>query len=341
MIYLQRVDIMNKKCFGCGVILQTVNKNDLGYVKEENLQKGNLCERCFRIKNYGDYKIVSKSNEEYLKVLNQINKTNDLVVLVIDTFFLSDSLYDLSKVLTNPVLVVLSKRDILPKSIYEEKILKYIEKYNFNVVDKILISSKKNYQFDELYGMLYRYKKSDTVYIVGYTNAGKSTMINKLLYNYSDSITEVTTSFLPSTTLDTIEINLREDLKLVDTPGILENRSLMNEVSGKELKRIIPSKEIKPITYQIKSPQYIIIDNYAVIECNCVTNVTLFFSSSLNITRNYNKIDITNMYVNDMFAKEGQDIVISGLGFIKISKNFNGKIYTKHNLNVYVRDSLI
>lgn len=332
---------MNKKCNGCGVCLQTNNPEEIGYVKEENLVKSNLCERCFRIKNYGDYKMVSKSNEDYLKILNEINKTNDLVVLVIDTFLLSNDLYNLSKIITNPVLIVLSKRDVLPKSIYEQKILDYVERFNFNIVDKILISSNKNYQFDELFSMLHQYKKSDKVYIVGYTNAGKSTMINKLLYNYSDNNTEITTSFLPSTTLDTIEINLDTELTLVDTPGILESRSLINEVSGNDLKRIIPNKQIKPITYQIKQKQYIIIDDFVIVECMDATNVTLFFSGNLNIKRLYDKVNINDMYKNSFFVKTGEDLVVAGLGFIKVSKTFNVNIYTKHDINVYTRDSLI
>lgn len=332
---------MNKKCNGCGVILQTVNPEELGYVKEKNLEKSNLCERCFRIKNYGDYKIVSKSNDEYLKILTEINKTNDLVVLVIDTFFINDDLYNLSKILTNPVLIVLSKRDILPKSIYEEKLLDYMDKYNFNVVDKILISSNKNYHFDEFLMMLHKYKKSNKVYIVGYTNAGKSTLINKLLYNYSNNNTEITTSFLPSTTLDTLEITLDDSLVLVDTPGILESNSLINQVSGHDLKRIVPNKELKPITYQIKQRQYIMVDEFAIIECMEPTNITLFFSSNLNIKRIFNNINIDNMYQNNLCVKDGMDIVIAGLGFIKVSKMANINIYTKHNINVYKRDSLI
>lgn len=332
---------MNKKCCGCGAVLQTVDDNAIGFIKEANLEKSSLCERCFRIKNYGDYKVVSKSNEDYLKILNEINNTNELVVLVIDTFFMNNDLYNLSKILTNPVLIVLSKRDILPKSIYEQKILDYIDCYNFNVVDKILVSSAKNYNFDELLLMLHKYKKSEKVYIVGYTNAGKSTLINKLLYNYSDKDVVITTSFLPSTTLDTLEIKLDDSLTLIDTPGILEEKSLINVISGKELKRVVPSKEIKPITYQIKTKQYIIIDDYAVIECFDATNMTLFFSSNLRIKRMYEKPKLNKWKDSEIFVDFGKDVVLTGLGFIKISKSVKLNVYLKYDINVYTRDSLI
>ena len=63
------------KCIGCGVKLQTNNKDDLGYtIKLEN----NLCERCFRIRNYNDYKFVIKDNNDFINILKDVNTTNDV-----------------------------------------------------------------------------------------------------------------------------------------------------------------------------------------------------------------------------------------------------------------------
>lgn len=70
---------------------------------------------------------------------------------------------------------------------------------------------------------------------------------------------------MPSTTLNTIEINLG-DFILVDTPGFLSEGDISNFVAGDELKKIIPKKEIKPITYQIKGCQTIVVDKYLVVE---------------------------------------------------------------------------
>ena len=47
------------KCIGCGVILQDKFEQKLGYTK--NIE-AKYCERCFRIKNYSDYKLVDKNN---------------------------------------------------------------------------------------------------------------------------------------------------------------------------------------------------------------------------------------------------------------------------------------
>ena len=83
---------MSKKCLGCGAILQTDFIEQEGYTR--NLDN-NLCERCFRINNYGDYKIIVKDNDEFLSILKDINLTKDLVVLVVDLFNINQELLNL------------------------------------------------------------------------------------------------------------------------------------------------------------------------------------------------------------------------------------------------------
>lgn len=341
MISLLKEGIMNKKCTGCGAFLQTTQKEEVGYVKKENLEKSFLCERCFRIRHYGDYKIVIKDNAEYLKILDEVNKTNDLVILVVDVFQISEDLNKIGDLLSNPILLVLSKRDILPKDIYEQKILDYIDRFSLKIVDKILISSNKNYQMDELLNKIYQYKNSNRVYVIGQSNAGKSTLINKLLYNYSDNETVITTSMLPSTTLGTMEIELKKDLTLIDTPGLLDDGNLTNLVTGKELKKIIPSREMKPITYQIKVRQTILIDEYAHLDCFNPTNITLFFSDKLKIERTFERKNHKDLVKKYLDVASGKDIVINGLGFIKVSKDTQMDVYVKDGVSIYIRDSLI
>ena len=218
-------------CMGCGAQLQTIDKEKIGYVT--NIEN-KYCERCFRINNYGDYKIVTKSNEDFINILKDINNTKDLVVLVVDLFNFNN-IETIKKHLTNDILLVLTKRDIFPSGINENKFIEYFKKYNFK--DTIVISSIKNYNFDLLYEKINQYKNSNTVHIVGFTNTGKSTMINKLIYNYSNLEYKLTTSILPSTTLDKINIKLNENLTIIDTPGILLENSIYDKITGKELKK--------------------------------------------------------------------------------------------------------
>lgn len=323
------------KCTGCGIELQSTDKNKLGYTN--NIEKS-LCERCFRIENYGEYKKVTKDNNEYINILKEINKTNNLVVLVLDIFNLTENINIIKENINNDILLVITKRDILPKSIHDEKLIEYIKKYNLKIKDQVVISSYKNYNFDELYEKINKYKKGKDVYVIGFTNAGKSTMINKLIYNYSDNSTKITTSIMPSTTLDKIEINLNENLTIIDTPGLLCEKSFYDILEGKDLKKIIPKKEIKPISYQIKEKQYIVIDKYAIIEAENI-NIVFFMSNSLNIKRLYKKPE-TKLKEQEV-SVDNNDIVISGLGFIKCIGKSNIKIYTYEEIKVTTRENLI
>lgn len=326
---------MDRKCIGCGAVLQHINEFEEGYITKVD---GNLCERCFRIKNYGDYKNVIKDNSTFINILKKINK-EDLVVLVMDLFNLPKNLDLIKDNITNNMLIVLTKRDILPKVIYEEKLLNYVKKYNINFVDTIIVSSNKNYNFDLLIEKIKKHKTTDRVYIVGYTNAGKSTLINKLIYNYSNNIPSITTSMLPSTTLNSIEIKFDDNTTFVDTPGLLNMGSMENYVSIDTLKKINPKVPIKPLTYQVRTKQFIFVDNILKLEL-ANNNITIFMSNSLNIDRFYKDKD-TNLEEHYITINSDEDLVIPGLGFVKFTKHEQVKLSTLKGVEVYTRKSLI
>lgn len=327
------------KCQGCGSILQCENPNLDGYSKKiDNV----LCERCFRIKNYNDYKKVIKTNNDFMPIINNISTTGDLVVLLVDLFSIPKSLDSIINNLNNDILLVLTKRDILPLSIYDERLIEYFNGLSNRIVDTVICSSKKNLNIDEVMDKIYEYKHSNDVYVVGYTNAGKSTMINKILYNYTEKEPMITTSLLPSTTIDAITIEINESLTLIDTPGLLEEGNILELVDANLLKKIVPRKELKPITYQLKDKQSIIVDSVLKIDNEDVNNITLFFSNELEIERSFKKRDlVSDLKMHTLNVDEKEDIVISGLGFIKVMKKGVFHIYTLPGVLVYTRKSFI
>ena len=327
------------RCSGCGVELQEKYKNLLGYTKNLN---NDLCERCFRIRNYNDYKFVVKENSDYINILKDVNNTNDLVVLVVDLFNINYNLEDISKYLNNDILLVLTKRDILPKSCYDKKFIEYFNNYNLNIKDSVIISSLKNYNFDELYNKINNYKKSNNVYVVGFTNSGKSTMINKILYNYSDNNTVITTSNLPSTTIDSIEVRVNDSLTLIDTPGLLDNGDIINYINSNTLKKIIPAKELRPITYQIKDNQTILIEDLVRLDIYSKTSLTIYMANTLEINRYYKDIDnLKSLKKYELLVEDDSDIVFQGLGFIKVTNESKITVYAEEGVRVFVRKNLI
>ena len=326
---------MIKKCIGCGSILQDQDPNQIGFVS--SLEK-DLCERCFKIRHYNQYQTVEKTNQDYIPILKQIASTNDLVLLVVDLWNMSPKLDEILSYFHDHVLLVMTKRDLLPKGLYEQRLLDYMNDDSF--VDKIMISSQKNYQFDLLLEKIKQYQTSQRVYIVGLTNAGKSTMLNQMIKNYTQLNTTITTSMQSSTTLGMIEIPIDDTLTLIDTPGILDEGNLLNVVPPKMLKKIVPKKEIKPISYQIKGTQSILIEDLCsfIIQDN---NIVFYVSNILKIERFYKQKEISS-FVSHTFTLDGkQDVVIPGLGFVKVMKPGKVTVFLPKEVSVYIRKSFI
>ena len=164
-------------------------------------------------------------------------------------------------------------------------------------------------------------------------------MINKILKNYSNNDLELTTSYLPNTTLNKLEIKVSDELTLIDTPGIVDKGNICYYLNYNELKKIIPKNKIKPRTYQISKMQYIVIDDVLKLDVKN-NNITFFISNSLNIKRLYKDIN-TNLVRHDIHVSKDNDIVIEGLGFIKFTKEEDIVIYTIKDVLVYKRKSLI
>ena len=274
-----------KKCSGCGVVLQDDNMLQEGYTTS---LENDICQRCFRMKNYGEYQVVAKSNEEYLEILKGVGQTKDLVLYVTDLLNLEEDILKIREYIKNKIILVLNKRDILPKSIKEEKLVEYFKENDTFFEEIIVVSVEKNFNIDYLLKRIKSLQTSKNVYVVGHTNAGKSTLINKLIKNYSTSNDkELTMSPLPSTTLDTVEIEINDYLTLIDTPGLVDMSSIVNYMDPKMLKKISPKKEIKPRTYQLRKNQSLVIEDIVRIDYKEgeKNSFTLFISNDLKVKR--------------------------------------------------------
>ena len=331
-------NIMIKLCHGCGVELQSDNEAAIGYVK--NIQQS-LCKRCFGIKNYNEYKTVLKNNEEFINILKAINKTNDLVLLLIDIFNLPTNLDIIKHHLSNDIILIVTKYDLLKPYLKEQKLKNYIKNIGLKPLSTLIISSYKNYNLDLLLETINKYKKSDNVYVVGNTNVGKSTLINKIIYNYTNSKSQITTSQLPSTTLANIKVAINENLTIIDTPGLLEENNIIDYVDIEKISKIIPKSVVKPKTFQIKIPQTIIIEDLAKVYFQDANDITMYISGELDVKRVYKKDEVSELTKHVIKVPAYHDVVIKGLGFIKIIKATTINVYLVGNTDVYIRKSLI
>jgi len=368
-------------CKGCGSIIQSTDKMTEGYIPANVLEKHDFnepiyCQRCFRIRHYQECVSNDIPGEDYIKVLSQINATNSLIVLIVDIFDFSGSFLPNIKRITgqNDVILACNKVDLLPQSTKEEKILEWVKSMckeeGLQVLDQILISSKKNIYIDELLTLIDKYKNGRDVYIVGSSNVGKSKLVNQILRRFNGTDKEVlTVSYAPNTTLNFVGFPLDDGTTIYDTPGVLNRHQYLRYLTKKSLKLVVPQKEIKPTIYQLESEQTLFIGGLARFdllsgEKGGKSNVVLYFSNNLSIHRT-KTINADNIYDTKLYtlltppfsAKENlpkfattefhvrdtnkYDIVISGLGFITLRAPFHIKVSAPVMVGVYIRKAII
>ncbi|MDF2926762.1 MAG: GTPase [Paenibacillaceae bacterium] len=250
------------RCEGCGSTLQMDDPGAVGYIPEAARMKSPLiCQRCFRIKNYNEMSSITLNQDDFLKMLGSIAAKKALVVHIVDIFDFEGSLIaGLQRFIgNNPVLLVVNKIDLLPKVSNWNRIRNWVQRQlkenGLKVAETVLVSAKNNQGFDRLLDLVGNLREGRDVYVVGATNVGKSTFINRLIRDHSDLEAELTVSQYPGTTLDLVEIPLEDGRSIIDTPGIVYHHRLTELLPKRYIKSVLPDKPIKPMVYQLNEGQ--------------------------------------------------------------------------------------
>lgn len=342
------------RCIGCGAPIQTENPEELGYTPNAALKKGEetgevYCQRCFRLRHYNDIQDVQLTDDDFLRLLNQIGETDALIVNVIDIFDFNGSVIPgLHRFIgNNPVLLVGNKVDILPKSLKKSKMTQWLRERAHEVglrpKDVLLTSAKKASDIHMLLEKIEQYRKGKDVYVVGVTNVGKSTLINAIIKQTAGVKDVITTSQFPGTTLDKIEIPLEDGQCLVDTPGIIHQYQMAHYLGKKDLRITAPTKEIKPKIYQLNAGQTLFLGGLARFDFvqGERTSFIAYVSNDIEIHRTkleratdfYEKhrggllqpprpdeiADFPELVRFEFSIKEKTDIVFAGLGWITVT----------------------
>ncbi|MEK8129363.1 ribosome biogenesis GTPase YqeH [Paenibacillus filicis] len=251
-------------CSGCGVRIQTEDVQKLGYVPASALSRTPLiCQRCFRIKNYNESSSITLNQDDFLRLLTHVGSTESLVVNIVDLFDFEGSMISgLARFVgTNPIVLVVNKIDLLPKVTNYNRILNWVQRQvkeaGLRVVEVVLCSAKKNMGFERVIEAIEEHRKGRDIYVVGATNVGKSTLINRLIRDYSDLDAELTTSQYPGTTLDLVRIPMDDGSSIIDTPGIVYKHRMTELVGKKDLMKLMPDKPVKPLVFQLNEKQSI------------------------------------------------------------------------------------
>lgn len=332
---------MTKECLGCGSVLQTTAPKDEGFVKSSVLSKADYCERCFKIKHYGEYSVLDKKIDTD-GIIRNINSDNlASVAILIDALNINDNIKKYIKRFKNKKYILITKKDILPKSLKEKKLIEYIKNNVCDTENIMCISSVKNYNIDNFLNKI----KEDNVkrlYIVGFTNSGKSTFINHLLTSQMKN-PMITTSAIPNTTASYITIKLDNKITIVDTPGFIDSNAVYNFIDYNKTIKLYPKKEIRVKTFQIRSGYSIVINDILRIDNLSKCNSFSFYMSD---KLRYEKVKFKNEKLKilpsiSIETNECTDVLVNGLGFIRITKPGEFKIYALDEKMISIRKSMI
>lgn len=374
--------MISKKCAGCGIELQFEDEKKEGYVPEEKfIMEGDLlCQRCFKIKNYGKNSVNNFKSEDYSKeVLNSVKKS-DIILPIFDIIDFEGSFTEeiLDYLRDYRSIVLVNKTDLLPGFVHPAEIADWI-KDRFAEEDIVpeniaFISAKNKYGIN---GVIRKIKSvfpegKVKAVVLGVSNVGKSSVINLLLGK-----NKITTSKYSGTTLKSINNKIPDtNITITDTPGLIpKEKRLSDMISVETGLKLVPAGEISRKTFKLGDGQIFMFDAFCrfkvkeneiedKIEGENIYKPMFSAYSSKNVKFHVAKEErVEDLLQGDFFeilkgeekkkyfenkfvtfetvVEENEDLVISGLGWINVKRGpLTIELTVPEGVKVIVRPSI-
>lgn len=366
-------------CIGCGARLQSTEESKAGYVPSSVLKRESselqdvYCRRCFRLRHYNEVSDVELTDDDFLRMLNEISSKDALIVNLVDVFDFNGTIVSGMQRFAgdNPLIIVGNKIDLIPNVISHGKIRQWlteqVQAVGLRPKEVTLVSALRSDSVKDLMEIINKERRGRDVYIVGSTNVGKSTLINQIINIATESKDVITTSYFPGTTLGSIEIPLDDGSNLIDTPGIVQRTNLTHYLTAKELKTAIPHREIKPNVYQLIEEQTVFIGGLArfdYVKGNGKQTFVFYTSNELQLHRtkleNADELyerqlgkllnpptedsaeEFPKLKEHQFMIDQPSDLVVSGLGWVSVhDTNTKVSMWAPEGVDVYVRKAMI
>ncbi|MGM0640643.1 MAG: ribosome biogenesis GTPase YqeH [Thermotogota bacterium] len=365
----------NMKCEGCGVTIQSIDKDLPGYIPQNVLDEKIidndkiLCQRCFKLKNYNQL-MPYNLDSDFLPQLEEVVKNFNTIIWVIDIIDFEGTFRDeiADKINGKNVIILANKIDLLPNTSALSEVKEWLFKKIRNKI-KIkkenirMISAKTGFGFNKIRKLI-TMSEEEKALIIGVTNTGKSSVLNKITEG------DITVSSYPGTTLNLIKTNLSmSNIEIFDTPGIEPDDRLYEFFDIYTQVKMIPNKSLEVETYKLERDRVFFISAliYFTIEDRSQEDLkpifTVFASNNISVhDTNKSKIDdliknrnvIFPPYTDDfdfdkikfenknITIKEGYDLSIPGFGWISVKRGpLVINMRKPKKLNVHLRKSMI
>ena len=374
--------MISKKCTGCGMELQFEDEKKEGYVPEEKfiMERELLCQRCFKIKNYGKNSVNNFKSEDYSKEVLKSVKKSDIILPIFDIIDFEGSFSEeiLDYLRDYRSIVLVNKTDLLPGFVHPAEIADWIKDRLAEediVPENIAFISAKN-----KYGINGVIRKIKSVFpegkvkavVLGVSNVGKSSVINLLLGK-----NKITTSKYSGTTLKSINNKIPDtNITITDTPGLIPKEKRLSDMTSVETGlKLVPAGEISRKTFKLGDGQIFMFDAFCrfKVKENEIEDETegkniykpMFSAySSKNVKFHIAKEErVEDLLQGDFFeilkgeekkkyfenkfvtfettVEENEDLVISGLGWINVKRGpLTIELTVPEGVKVIVRPSI-
>ncbi|MDO4589317.1 MAG: ribosome biogenesis GTPase YqeH [Fusobacterium sp.] len=366
---------MGKKCIGCGIELQSEDVNKGGYLPANKLEEpgDHYCQRCFKIKNYGKYMPVRMNKDDYRREVQEAMKYSKLAIAVFDIIDFEGSFDDeiLDVLREMDSIVVINKLDLIPDEKHPSEVADWVKdrlaEEGIAPLDIAIVSSKNGYGINGIFKKIkFFYPDGVEALVLGVTNVGKSSIVNRLL-----GAKKVTVSKYPGTTLKSVKNQIpHTNIYLIDTPGLIPEGRISDLVCEECNLKMVPSGEISRKTFKVKNGRALIIGDLLWFKVINEDEVTPIFSlyAAKDVTfheTNMEKLKellaekrsdlffppcdkCRNTYKNLEFIKKkikiqaGEELVFKGLGWISVKRGpLEIEITLPKKAGIIVRDAFI
>ena len=244
------------RCHSCGAILQSDNKKLPGFISKNVVENGTpkipYCNACYeKMITLNSSVLDQEVDKATLKILKDAVATDALIIWVVDLFSFNGTLNPdvVKKVKKLNVVVFGTKKDLFPKIASEESLERYIDErfseIGINPVYIQLIGNEANLDVSKIMNKIHELRKSHDVYMIGNSNSGKTTFINKFLKNYENKTKwPIKTEPYPGTDTPVLEIPLSNSSFFYELPDLSNGTSVFSRVEKEVQKIITPHKEV-------------------------------------------------------------------------------------------------
>ena len=300
---MSRIQVI-RRCFNCGAILQTEDKEKPGFINPETFEKYGpssvlLCDKCFHEARYNIAPKAPIVSEDILTIAEDARASDSLVVYFVDIFSFEASFApELVEALEGcRMFICANKRDLLPSKVDDDILREYVahrfraSKMSVRAEDVILTSLTSVSDVSTLFEEISKRREFHDVFLFGTKNAGKTVFRDAFLRKYNNQFfSPVETVLYPRTQVTCMQVPLDSSTYLYDFPGFPLNNDMRGVCEGL-VRKLYPVKRVNARKVSLGKADCFSVEGLLLVELTegKKTQIAAYFREDLSIRHGSSK----------------------------------------------------